>query len=53
LPNGTLRKIIGERMQIYERFKLNEQKGEAQHNKNYGGKSITTLLKMWIRDHKH
>ncbi len=44
LLNGIPRRIIGKRMQIYERFKLNKWKGEAQHNKNYNGKIITTLL---------
>lgn len=39
-------------MQIYERFKFNERKGETQHNKKYGSKIITTLTKKWIRDHK-
>ncbi len=49
LPNGVPRRIIDKMMQIYERFKLNEQKGEAQHNKNHGGKVITTLPKKWIK----
>jgi hypothetical protein len=44
LLNGIPRRIIGKRMQIYERFKLNKWKGEAQHNKNYDGKILTTLL---------
>ncbi len=53
LLNGIPRRIIGERTQIYERFKLNEQKGEAKHNKNYDGEIITSLPKKWIRDHEH
>ncbi len=53
LLNGIPRRIIGGRTQIYERFKLNEQKGEAEHNKNYNGEIITSLPKKWIRDHEH
>jgi hypothetical protein len=53
MPNEIPRKKIGRmRMQFYERFKFNEHKGEAQHNKNYGSAIITTLPKKWIRDHK-
>jgi hypothetical protein len=52
LPNTIPRKIIGGRTQIYECFKFNERKGEAQHNKNYNGEIITTLPKKWIKDHK-
>ncbi len=53
LPNVIPKRIIEKMMQIYEHFKLNEQKGEAQHNKNYGGEIITALPKKWIRVHKH
>ncbi len=53
LPNGIPKRIIRKMMQIYERFKLNKQKGEAQHNKNYGNEIITALPKKWIKVHKH
>ncbi len=52
LPNAIPRRIIGGRTQIYECFKFNERKGEAQHNKNYNGEIITTLPKKWIKDYK-
>jgi hypothetical protein len=53
LPNAIPRRIIGERMQIYEWFKFNEWKGEMQHNKNYDMEIITPLPKKWISNHKH
>ncbi len=53
LPNGIPRKITGKRTQIYECFKLNKWKGEVEHNTNYSGKTIITLFKKWIKDHKH
>jgi hypothetical protein len=40
-------------MQIYEEFKFNKWKSEAQHNKNDGREIITLLPKKWISDHKH
>jgi hypothetical protein len=52
LPNKIPRRIIGRRTQFYEHFKLNEWKGEAQHNKNYDNEIITTLPKKWIKNHK-
>jgi hypothetical protein len=52
LLNKIPRRIIGRRIQFYERFKFNEWKGEAQHNKNYNNKIIIALPKKWIRDHK-
>jgi hypothetical protein len=52
LPKEIPRKIIGRRMQFYERFKFNELRGEAQHNKNYSSTNITTLPKKWVKDHK-
>jgi hypothetical protein len=51
MPNEIPRRIIG-KTQFYECFKFNEQKGEAQHNKNYDGEIITSLSKKWIKDHK-
>jgi hypothetical protein len=32
-------------------FQIQWWKGEAQHNKNYDDKTITTLPKEWIRFH--
>jgi hypothetical protein len=53
LPNIILKRIIGERMQIYQWFKFNEQKVESHHNKNYGMEIIAPLPKKWINNHKH
>jgi len=52
LPNQIPRRIIGRRRHFYKRFKFNEHRGEAQHNKNYDNKIIIALPKKWIRDHK-
>jgi hypothetical protein len=53
LPKEIPRRIIGRRRRhFYECFKFNECRSETQHNKNYGGKIITTPPKKWIRDHK-
>ncbi len=53
LPNIIPRRIIGERTQFYQQFKLIEQKVELHHNKNYGREIIIPLPKKWINDHKH
>ncbi len=53
LSNGIPRKITNERMEIYEHFKLNKWRGEAQHSKNYNDKIIIASPKKWIRNHKH